>query len=800
MKILKFGGKSLGSEEGFENVIQIIQKKSKVSPVAVVVSAIGDTTDTLENILEEAKKQNGYLKNFKDFRNRSYHKDVDLTEEFELLRKVLEGVSLTGDYSPKIKDLVLAQGELLSIKILTNELKNRNIQAIPVDSRDIFIAEGDFGQALINEEKSKKNTKTYFKKLKKAAIPVVSGFIAKTEKGETATFGRNGSNYSASLLAKFLNADELENYTHVDGIYTANPDWVKNAQKINELSFNDANELASFGASILHAKTILPLIQNKIPLRILNTLNPEGDGTLISARPGVEGVKSISLQLDVALIQLEGEGLLGKVGVDARIFTALGRANVSVGLISQGTSERGLGFLVKGDDAEMASDALKTEFQADFHTKDVESVTIRKDVAVISIIGQELSSFDKAYSALVKNKIVPILFANAVTGKNVSLLVDKKDGQRALNVIHGQIFGISKNINLALFGHGNVGAALIDQILTSAAVIESKKDIRLNIFAIANSKKILFDENGIGKDWKERFATEAKNYHPRDVSNFADLHHLENRIAVDNTASLDFTENYIPLVKNGFDLVSSNKIANTLSYKFYKDLRENLKINHKEYLYETNVGAGLPLIDTIKLLHFSGENITKIKGVFSGSLSYIFNRFSSINKSFSEILKEAIEKGFTEPDPREDLSGNDVGRKLLILARELDLQNEWAEVSIQNMIPKELQSTSTKEFLQNLDQLNFEFEPMKKNLNSSFVLRYIGELSGDLQGEKGILEAKLIAVPENSVLGRLKGSDTLFEIYTENYGDNPIVIQGAGAGAKVTARGVFGDILRLADK
>jgi len=800
MKIIKFGGKSLASDQGFDNAIRIVQNQSENGKIAVVVSAIGDTTDTLENILEKAKKQNGYVAEFEEFKNRAYHSGADLTEELGLLQKLFEGVSLIADYSPKIRDLVLAQGELISIKVLSEQLLKRNINAIPVDSRKIFLADENYGTAVADEQKSELRTKNLFSKFDKNSIPVVSGFIASTPKGDTVTLGRNGSNYSAALLAKFLKAKELQNYTHVDGIFTANPDWVKNSRKIDRLSYEDANELANFGASILHPKTIQPLVESKIPIRILNTLKPDEKGTLISEKPTQQGIRSLSLQSEVALIRLNGQGLLGRSGIDGRIFGVLSKENVSAGLIAQGTSERGIGFTVAEKDAEKTAAALQKEFKKDIDSGDVDRILIQKDIAVISIVGQDLSSFDKAYSALVKNKIVPILFSNAVTGKNVSLVVEKEQSKRALNVIHGQIFGISKTVNLVLFGHGNVGNALMGQLLESVEKIEKKKNIRLNIFGIANSKKILLDENGIGKNWKSRIEKEGENHNTEDIIRFADEHHLENLIAVDNTASKAFTKNYIRLIENGFDLVSSNKIANTVDYDFYKKLRESLKSNHREYLYETNVGAGLPLIDTIRLLHLSGENITGIRGVFSGSLSYIFNRFSKDEAVFSEILDDAIRLGFTEPDPREDLSGNDVGRKLLVLARELDLKNEWDEIRIQNLIPKELQQISTKEFLEKKEGLDYYFGLVKKNLGAGKVLRYIGELSGDLQQEKGVLETRLVEVPSDSALGQLKGSDSIFEIYTESYGENPIVIQGAGAGAVVTARGVFGDILRLADR
>lgn len=798
MKVIKVGGKSLAKGNG--NITEILKSKAEKEKIVVVVSAFGDTTDTLSTILEAAKKQNGYKDLFDEFMERPYHVDIDLSNEFEDLRKLFEGVSLLGEYNLKIKDIVLAYGELISVKILTDHLRKAGLQPKEVDSREFFRANSKFGRALVEEEISRGKTRNHFAGLAKNEIPVVTGFIAKTADGDTVTLGRNGSNYSAALLADFLDAGELQNYTHVDGIFSANPDWVRSAHQLRDLHFDEANELATFGTSVLHAKTILPLLEKEIPLRILNTLNLDNEGTLISGKKTNSGIKSLSVQSDLALIQLEGHGLLGKVGVDGRIFGTMAKANISVGVISQGSSERGIGFVVPQDDAQVAKAALEEEFATDIKHRDVDEISVRSNLTVISIIGLRLTEFDKAYASLIKNKITPILFNNAITGKNVSLLIDEKQAKKAANVIHGQIFGVSKTVNLAIFGHGLVGGTLIDQILESTASIESRKKVRFNIFAVGNSRKVLLDRDGVSKDWEARLGKEGQAYQIDDIIRFADKNHLENLIAVDNTASETFVDNYIPLVKNGFDLVSSNKIGNTVTYGFYGELRKNLESNQKEYLYETNVGAGLPLIDTIKLLHISGENITRIKGVFSGSLSYIFNTFSEGNKAFDEVLREADTKGFTEPDPREDLSGNDVARKLLILARELDLENELSEVEIQNLIPKEFQAMDTNEFLDNLVKLNPCFEAYKSELGQGSVLRYVGELSGDLQGKKGELETKLVQAPKNSPLGQLTGSDTIFEIYTENYGDNPLIIQGAGAGAAVTARGVFGDILRLADK
>ena len=802
MKILKFGGKSLSNGEGINKVVSIITDKvNQGEQITVVVSARGNATDELEEILAVATKNGDYktlLDKFKQYQQDNYLA-VNLSEEFSVLDKLFEGVSLIGDYSSKIKDQVLSIGEVLSAKLLTAILIEKGINAKFADSRIFLKTDSKFGDAQPLEQVSKKNVVQYFKD-NSEFINIVTGFIGSNINNVTTTLGRNGSNYTASLLANYLNAEELQNYTHVDGIYTANPDLVADAKKIDHLTFNEANELANFGATILHAKTIIPLLEKNIPLRILNTFNHENEGTLITATSKAGGIKTLSVLEDLALVNLEGRGLLGKTGVDARIFKVMGDNNISVSIISQGSSERGIGLVVAASQATKAMIELEKEFENDFYSKDVNKISVTDDVSVISIIGQDLSTFHKPYTALIRNKIIPILFNNTVTGKNVSLVVKKNELNKALNVIHGEIFGVSKKINIAVFGHGLVGGTLINQILESAKAIEKRKDIKLNIFAIANSKSVLLNKDGVTPNWVNEIQTNGFSYTIKDVIEYANEHHLANLIAVDNTASAAFVENYITLVENGFDLISSNKVANTLSYGFYKELRKVLAENQKNYLYETNVGAGLPLIDTIKLLHLSGENITKIKGVFSGTLSYLFNNFSAKDVPFSDILKEAIDNGYTEPDPREDLCGNDVGRKLLILARELDLQNEFEEISIQNLIPEHLREGSAADFLTKLKEFDPIYSKIKEEQESNHVLRYIGELSGDLQNDKGNLEVKLVSVPSDTALGGLKGSDSFFEIYTESYGDRPIVIQGAGAGSAVTARGVFGDILRLSDK
>ena len=801
MQILKFGGKSLANGKGLETVLSIISNKvAQGQEIAVVVSARDKATDQLESMLERAARGEDISGDFTAFKEYQIAgEDIDFSEEFSVLQRIFDGVSLLGDYNDKIKDNTLAQGEVLSAKYVAHLLRKRGIQAAFADSRQFYVTNSLFGNAQLQEEASHKRTLDYFAQFPKGTTPIVTGFIAANELGQTTTLGRNGSNYSASILANILNAEELQNYTHVDGIFTANPELVTDAKIIERLSFEEANELANFGTSILHAKTIIPLLEKKIPLRILNTFKPNDAGTLIcEAQDSIGGIRAISVLENYALVILEGRGLLGKVGVDARIFRALAQAQISVSIISQGSSERGIGFLVTNKDAHKAKQALEKEFESDVYSHDVSGVSLVEEVGVVSIVGQNLADFDKPYNALIRNQVIPLLINNSATGRNVSVVIHKKDLPKAVNVIHGEIFQISKRINLVIFGRGTVGGTLIEQIFQARADILKRRNINLQIVAIANSKEVVFNHKGISPADYTAFDTLKVPYQISELIAQVQQHHLENLIAIDVTASKAFVENYLPLVENGFDLVSANKIANTIGYPFYKKLRGTLTQYKKQYLYETNVGAGLPLIDTIKLLHHSGENITRIRGIFSGTLSFLFNTYSASDAPFSEILQKAIDSGYTEPDPREDLCGNDVGRKLLILARELDLENEFEEVSIENLIPPTLREGSREEFLSRLREFDPIYQEIKDKAPQGTVLRYVGDLHGDLsQTATARLEVKLVSVPVTSALGQVKGADSIFEIYTESYGENPIVIQGAGAGAAVTARGVFGDILRI---
>lgn len=805
MKIIKFGGKSLANGNGYTAVLNIIQEKYKQGEIFyIVVSARGQATDQLLDLADKAKNGLDYSQALHLFIEQQckYCSEQHLTEEIETIKNTLKGISLLRDCSKHVENIILAQGELLSAKTLVQSLKTLEIPAQCVDARKILKTFTEKGEDKLNLAISEQNTKQYFRSNFKDEIAVITGFIASNQDGETTTLGRNGSNYSAAIFADFLNVEKVENFTHVDGIFSANLDWVPEAKIINNLSFQEANELANFGTSILHPKTILPLVKKGIQLEVKNTFNASKSGTLISAKVEREGIKAISVQENIGIIEVSGHGFYGQSGVDARIFNALSKFDISVGLVSQGSSECGISLLVDLDKLELAKEVLDKAFYHEIQSKSVQPIAIRHQVGLISIVGHGIEYFHKPFQSLIKNGVQPLLINNTLNGNTVGLVVEKNDLRKAVHLIHSQIFGVDKVVNLAVIGKGTVGSVFIDQCISNVEALKKKRNTEIRIFALATSQALILDTNGIDKDWRNQFTDDHllnHDKHQEYIVDFAKKHHLENLILIDNTASTPFAKTYEFWVNNGFNLVSSNKIANTLDIANYQNLRSTLAKNKKKYLYETNVGAGLPLIDTLRLLHDSGENITRIRGVFSGSLSYIFNTFSENKTPFGEVLNNAVSLGFTEPDPREDLCGNDVARKLLILARELDLENEFDDVEVQNLIPTALQTVDSETFFSSFNVLDDEFEEIKKQQKEGHVLRYVGELFGDLQQTKAQLKVSLVSVPSFSALGQVKGSDSIVEIFTESYGDQPIVIQGAGAGAKVTARGVLGDVLRLAE-
>ena len=806
MKILKFGGKSLDNGRGIAKVLDIIidNYRAGESPV-VVVSARGKSTDALLALAEQACAGEEYEPALHAF---WAHQCQETSLRFEAervkLERLLSGISLLGECSLRTTDELVSYGEVLSAHYVAHALQERGYLAVPVDSGDFLVTDAHYGGASVFTELSRERCRALFAGLPEGGIPIVTGFIARDEVGRRTTLGRNGSNYSAALLANFLEASLMENYTHVDGIYTANPSIVPEARKIDELSYADAAELSQFGAEILHIKTIEPLQERGIPLRVLNTFSygEESNGTLVTSHPRDKVVRALASLSGKALIHFEGRNMLGRSGIDARIFRAFEAAEVSVSLIAQGSTERGTAIVVDEEEADRAVEALKQEFHHDLQAGFVTRIYAEKGLAVVAIIGLNLLEFDRPYRALVRNRILPILLSNSVPENTLCLLVrDDEEREKALKVIHGELFERPKRIHLAVIGHGTVGGAFIGQIIQQREQLIAQKNIDLRIFAIADSRHLLLTPSGAEAEWATQLERAPFTGDLGEaIIRFSLQQALENVILVDNTSSPLIASHYARYAAEGFDIVSSNKKANIAPYADYRHLRDTLQRHRRSYRYETNVGAGLPLIDNLKLLHLSGERITRIHGLFSGSLSYIFNRLTEEpDRSLRSIVEESARLGLTEPDPREDLSGEDVARKVLILVRELDVPAELSDVRWENPVPEALRPLSVEDFWAHFDELEVSIEALRATAQPDEVLRYVGDIVWDDRQQRVTLTAGLRLVPRTSPLGRVSGADSCFEIYTESYGSQPIVIQGAGAGAAVTARGVFGDVLRLAE-
>ncbi len=798
MKILKFGCKSLVNGSSLDNSIEIIKNESSKTKIFVVISARCHTIEMLKKILEKAAEGDDYNQDLKDLINYQLEPipDNSFEKEYSEMKRILDGVSLLGEYTLRIKDRFLAYGEVLSCMTIVSLLRKQGIKTRYIDARGLIKTDETYGGAKVLMDISRENVKEFFHNVDNDTVEIITGAIASTEFNHTTTLGRNGANYSASLFANFLNVDEVEDWTTVDGIYSADPWIVPDAKIIRNLSFREANELANFGTEVLNAKAIIPLIEKSIPIRILNIFKPEDAGTLINGGGENLGIKAVSVIENVVLIVVEGGGILGKIGIAGRLFSKLSSEGINVRMISLATSERGIAFIVDMEDADKAQSSLETEFARELEFQDISSIDVNKDVAVISIIGCSLNFLDRDYSCLPKNNIHPYLIINTINGENVSLVVPKQDLKKAVNVIHGQILDVPQKLNVFVLGLGKVFKSFMKQVIASQYMLLERRNIVFNIFGIANDKKVLFDYEGIEDNWEERLQIEGKeDYTFYDIYKYVYENNLTNVVVYDNTDSIEIVEHYPEFIERRYDIVAANKNANISDYKFYKNLRYLLAQNRKNFFYTTNIGAGLPLINTIRTLIVSGDKIKKIRGVFSGTLSYIFNNYSEKDKDFCEVLNEAVNLGYTEPDPREDLSGYDVGRKMVVLAREMGLSVGIEDVEIENLIPEQLRKEIDRDkFLENSDIINASFANKKLGLRSGEVFRYIGEIT-----DKGELKADLIIVPKESDFGEIEGSDLIFEVYTEQYGDIPIIIRGAGAGGEVTAREVYSDLLRLAE-
>ena len=816
MKILKFGGSSVAYPESIERVKNIINSYlANGEQFSVVVSALGGLTDILEKMGNMAELgDDGYKPLIEVFFER--HTDIiqklipeekqgKVTKEIEKrtkeLKNILQGVYLIKELTPRTKDYLLSFGERCSAFLLSKILWYQGVNASMLDAREVLRTDNTFGKGKIDVALSYRQIQEYFQNTNE--LKIITGFIASTERGETITLGRGGSDYTASLFGAALGCSVIEIWTDVAGVMTADPNKVKKALPVKHLSYQEALEMSHFGAKVIYPATVIPAMEKNIPLYIKSTFAPEEVGTVVSehAEPDEHPIKGISSISDVSLIMIQGGALVGAVASHTyRLFRALANYQVNIILITQGSSEHNICFAVKPADVEVAKKAIEEEFSLEIQSKYIDPLIIEPEISILAVIGDNMKHRPgisaRLFQSLGKNGVNVAVTSQGSSERNISVAINRKDEVKALNAVHEAFFlSDTYSVNLYIVGVGLIGGTLLSQILENAQFLRKTQHLEINVVGLANSKRMVFDPEGIGlENWREHLnASESKMDIKGFVSKMKELN-LRNSIFVDNTAAPEITDYYEEILDASISISTPNKFAPSGLFQSYQDLKQLAYQRGVKFMYETNVGAGLPVITTISDLVSSGDRILKIQGVLSGSLSYIFNTFQRGEASFSEIVTEAQEKGYTEPDPREDLCGSDVARKLTILARESGVALERENIRIEPILSQKcIDAESVEAFFAELKNEDERFEKMRDSLSSDGkTLRYIATLSGD----QAFLS--LVEVGPKSDFFHLSGSDNMIVFTTERYKERPLVIKGPGAGAEVTAAGVLAEIIRIA--
>ena len=819
MKVMKFGGTSVGSVKSILSLKEIVEAEARTQPVIVVVSALDGITDKLIAMSQMAKQGDERYREEFDAMVRRHHlmidtiiqdikKRVDLFNNvdqlFDQLKSILYGVYLIHDLSEKTEDTIISYGERLSSHIVAAMVKN----GVRMNSRDFIRTQKKQGHHVLATDITKQLVKEAFKDLNDKSIYVVPGFIARdSDSNETTNLGRGGSDYTASIIAATLDADILEIWTDVDGFMTADPKVIKSAYTINELSYVEAMELCNFGAKVIYPPTIYPVCVKNIPIKVKNTFNPEHPGTLIKAKieNDEKPIKGISSIKGTSLITVTGLSMVGVIGVNRRIFTTLANKGISVFMVSQASSENSTSIGVRDEDAAAAAEVLNAEFAKEIETGAMFPMQVESGLATIAIVGENMKQTPgiagKLFGTLGRSGISVIACAQGASETNISFVVDGKFLRKSLNVLHDSFFlSEYKVLNIFICGIGTVGGMLLEQIRTQQQFLMQSRRLKLNVVGISDVDNFVLDRDGIDLDNYEkilRAGFPANTEHMRDEIVKMNIF---NSVFVDCTASRQIAQLYQTFLEHNISVVAANKIAASSDYDSYLKLRQTARDRGVWFRYETNVGAGLPIIGTINDLCNSGDKILKIEAILSGTLNFIFNEIAA-DVPFSETVRRAKEQRYSEPDPRIDLSGTDVIRKLVILTREAGYKVEQDDVEKHLFVPDSYFEGSIDDFWKRLPELDADFEARRKVLESENKRwRFVATMEADENDPSSFkTSVALKEVPYGHPFYGLEGSNNIVLLTTERYKEYPMLIQGYGAGAAVTAAGVFANIMSIAN-
>ncbi|NVK25631.1 MAG: bifunctional aspartate kinase/homoserine dehydrogenase I [Gammaproteobacteria bacterium] len=806
MKVVKFGGSSLANYDRFKTVANIIATQTRTTSITAVLSAPKTVTNQLVALCETAEQGQDfqdkidYLKDFllaivKDAaldNNESLVTSID--EIIASITDKLTGVRLIQSCPEHIKAYVICRGEVFSVLLMQALFESKGVTSQVLDPTKSIISSDDALNGVADIELSRAALVAHMESGNQ--VYLLPGFTAANEEGQLTTLGRNGSDYSAAIVAACLHADVCEIWTDVDGVYSADPRSVKGAMLVEKLSYSEAMELSYFGASVLHPKTIGPLAHYKIPCVIKNTLNPSAEGTLIATEANnTTPIKAISSLNDVCMMTVSGPGMKGVVGMASRTFKAMADNNISVVLITQSSSEFSISFCIYSEHKKEAYNALVNEFELEIKNGLLEEPRQNDDVAIVSLIGEGMRQSKgiaaKFFTSLAQARLNILAIAQDSTESSISAVVERRKCADAIKVCHENFFTKVPSIDLFVLGCGVVGSELINQIKRQQTWLH-ERNIRLNVYGIANSRKLLLNSEGIDLESYETQLEQAEDsFSLLNVKRFVQDNHLVNPVLVDCTSAENVASQYVEFLAAGFHIVTPNKKANTGSMAYYHELRATAQSTMRRFLYETTVGAGLPVIDTLQGLFNAGDELVAFEGILSGSLSYIFGKIDE-GHSLSQATIEARNLGYTEPDPRDDLSGMDVARKLLIMAREAGMELELSDIEVESVLGNEFDATgSIDDFLEKLPSLDPTFQALNDNARANNqVLRYVGEI------KEGKCRVKVVAVDSDNPLYAVKNGENALAIHSAYYQPIPFVLRGYGAGAAVTAAGVFADVMR----